>query len=360
VHSSWLNRLFFSLTLVASSVLAPLVPAHAATTYTVQAGGSDETGGIEVTAFMPDVVQIQPGDTVTWNIVGFHNVQFLAGQPRPALVIPDPDNPSQLILNPEIAFPVGGNVFDGSSMVNSGIPMEEGSGPPQPVPYSLTFPKAGTYAYICAVHPEMAGVVLVRDEQPPMTPDQVASAIPGLQKDYVGSVQAKEAAMSNIPTTTIMAGVKGTKAESLHFTPNRVTINVGDTLTWTVDTQDPHTVTFLSGGPPVEFFLPEPQASGPPKLVLNPMAIRPAGGSTYNGTGYTNSGFLSAYPTAPGAPPPNTYSLTFTRPGTYSYYCIIHGPIMSGTVVVTGTAGAAAAPAAPSAQMPAAQMPTGK
>ena len=50
------------------------------------------------------------------------------------------------------------------------------------------------------------------------------------------------------------------------------------------------------------------------------------------GTGYANSGVLLP-PMSPQGP--HTYSLTFTKPGTYTYWCVVHVPVgMRGTVVV--------------------------
>ena len=77
----------------------------------------------------------------------------------------------------------------------------------------------------------------------------------------------------------------------------------------------------------------EPQAGGPPKLVLNPAAVAPMGGGTYDGTGVSSSGFT------PGkndpAPGPRTYSLTFTKPGTFEFICVLHDQMgMSGHVTV--------------------------
>jgi hypothetical protein len=76
-----------------------------------------------------------------------------------------------------------------------------------------------------------------------------------------------------------------------------------------------------------------PQTSGPPKLLLNPAAVAPAGGSTYDGTGISNSGFIPGK--SDPAPGPRTYSLTFTKEGTYEYICVLHDQMgMSGHVTV--------------------------
>ena len=64
-----------------------------------------------------------------------------------------------------------------------------------------------------------------------------------------------------------------------------------------------------------------------PNLALNPKIAFPSGGPTYDGTGFVNSGILVL-------PNPHTFKLTFTKPGTYTYDCLVH-PDMDGTVSVT-------------------------
>ncbi|HET9095518.1 MAG TPA: plastocyanin/azurin family copper-binding protein [Candidatus Baltobacteraceae bacterium] len=107
--------------------------------------------------------------------------------------------------------------------------------------------------------------------------------------------------------------------QGLAFYPSTITVDAGDTVAWTYPSAEPHTVTFLGAG----------QATPPPPS--DPSAPKPAGGSTYDGSTYTSSGFIAmGY----------SYSLKFTKPGTYTYYCIIHQPEMVGRVVVNpaGTA----------------------
>jgi plastocyanin len=108
---------------------------------------------------------------------------------------------------------------------------------------------------------------------------------------------------------------------------------------WTQrDVESPHTVTFLSGTQEPELFLAEPQPNGPPTLVLNPVAVAPAGGSTYSGQGYFNSGWIWGTEVPSVALPasqPRTYSLIFDTAGTYNYLCLLHDPLgMVGQVTV--------------------------
>ncbi len=127
-------------------------------------------------------------------------------------------------------------------------------------------------------------------------------------------------------TVLVGGGVKGTAVVSNSFRPRTVEVAVGDTVTW--DFQKPwtlHTVTFLSGQKEPEDFVHEGD-----KTYANPQEFFPAGGKEYDGTGYLNSGVAPQEPSAP----PFSYSLTFTKAGTYKYQCLLHGPEMSGTVVV--------------------------
>ena len=103
------------------------------------------------------------------------------------------------------------------------------------------------------------------------------------------------------------------------YRPSLMTVGVGDSVTWLTDSQEEHTVTFLSGGPR----LPSSLRLGNVQF-RNPLAIMPAGGSTYTGNGYVNSGFLHKG---------DTFTLTFAAPGTYEYVCRFHFG-MDGQVVV--------------------------
>ena len=50
-----------------------------------------------------------------------------------------------------------------------------------------------------------------------------------------------------------------------------------------------------------------------------------------HGNGYANTGVLDANPVTP---LPSSEKVTFTKAGTYSYYCAVHGNDMAGEIVV--------------------------
>jgi plastocyanin len=97
--------------------------------------------------------------------------------------------------------------------------------------------------------------------------------------------------------------------QAFDYYPNAITIDVGDAITFTDQVTEPHTVSIPPAGA-----MPPP---GPPQP--------PVGGTTFDGTAYISSGFLS---------PNQNYTVTFTKAGTYKVYCLIHQPEMQGTIVV--------------------------
>jgi LPXTG-motif cell wall-anchored protein len=106
------------------------------------------------------------------------------------------------------------------------------------------------------------------------------------------------------------------------FFPTKITIDEGDTIKWTMNANFFLSITFLSGQPAP----PEPIPSGEGNLLmLNPMSQFPVGGPNYDGTAFVGSGLLTAKGT--------TFSLTFTKVGTFGYVCVLH-PGMAGQVSV--------------------------
>jgi plastocyanin len=116
---------------------------------------------------------------------------------------------------------------------------------------------------------------------------------------------------------------------AMAFLPKNVYVNVGDTVHWTSNSAEPHTVTFLAPGTELPEFNP-----------FDPTQTQPQGPSVYNGTTYTNSGIMATQPIFVFTNPATTYHLTFTATGDFTYYCLLHGVMMTGTVHVrpAGTA----------------------
>jgi len=186
------------------------------------------------------------------------------------------------------------------------------------------------------------------------------------------------ATTSEKQTVTVAAGGGNTTAPWTVFVPQQVRINAGDTVVWdnpTVGAAEPHTVTFvldnstmadivspLGVSNTTEFTVNPPGSNNEPILIpgedgmntliafnartFNPTVIDSQGvvqfmnpNANYSMTGdekYVNSGWF--LPTGleglfPGSG--NTFSVTFDKPGTYEYLCIIH-PWMTGSVVVEG------------------------
>ena len=180
----------------------------------------------------------------------------------------------------------------------------------------------------------------------------------------------------NAVSSTVGAGGNGTDWDK--YTPQNVTINAGESVTWTNPMQvaEPHTVSFVKDKdmiPPLfaPFSVPNnteftsavpapnvepsilPDNSNPNnKLVIvdnlrssapvsvdstktNVTYLPPNSNYTFTGEeSYVNSGWM--WPMGqvpPGAPPITSFTMTFANPGTYYYMCVIH-PWMSGSVTV--------------------------
>ena len=112
--------------------------------------------------------------------------------------------------------------------------------------------------------------------------------------------------------------------QGMAFLPSEIYINKRDTITWHANSAEIHTVTFLAAGQSLQPFNP----------FSNDELLK-RGGDSYNGHSYYNSGLL-ANVDVPGFPDARSYSLSFPREGDFTYYCLVHGMAMKGTVHVRG------------------------
>jgi plastocyanin len=100
-----------------------------------QPGGG--TGFLELMRFVPPSLDIQEGDTVKWTALSVHSVTFPAAGQDPSTI------------DPFTTPPTTNDTYDGSSFYNSALML---AGPGAATSYELTFPDAGSFNYICALH----------------------------------------------------------------------------------------------------------------------------------------------------------------------------------------------------------------
>jgi plastocyanin len=356
-----LNPRYFALLLIAGAALLIPAGAHAATK-SVVAGPPvakpprDFPKDADTNAFYRKTVTVRVGDKVRWTIRGLHTITFAAkGKQFPPFISPDPARPiagandaagapfwfnglPRLILDPQGAFPVGGKTYDGSKAASSGIPLP-GS---KPKPYTLKFTKAGSYGYVCTVHPGMKGrvkVVAKRKRIPSAAADKLA-----VKKEWATVVaDAKKLGASAGPTgNEILAGNDKGTTVLFRFFPLRKTVPVGTTLTLKMSPKTSEAHTFSFGPAPYlqqqADALIGPDTAVPPVLTVNPVAAFPSdppptlGGPTgaNHGNGYVNTGLLDDDSATPS---PISTQVRFDTAGTYDYICILH-PFMKGQIVV--------------------------
>jgi plastocyanin len=145
------------------------------------AGFGAENVPASVNEFIPQTINTKVGQKVTWTFVGAHTISFNAPpgimpflmlapdgsvhiQPRAFAPAGGPGAPAGDQNGPPSTGPPGppkvvdGGRYDGTGFRSSGLFL---SFPPDLLGYSLTFTKAGTYTYLCTLHPGMGGVVQV-------------------------------------------------------------------------------------------------------------------------------------------------------------------------------------------------------
>src|SRR5918993_2712660 len=267
----------------------------------VRVAGMDMENLIDTQAFFPKEITINAGDAIYFEFPtppGFHTVTFLSGEKVPPLIIPDESagtpaaGPPTLMINPAAAFPSGQDTYDGTGYVNSGLDVIRLPGDP---PFMLTFTKPGTYEYQCIPHGVvMKATVVVQETGSAHPEDQAAIDARGDQERAAlieeGLAEIAEYAEATATTrddgTTlweVAAGVGEGQARVMQFLPNALEIKAGDTVRWVnYSKTEPHTVTFVGAGEeqPEDIFI-EPQASGSPKIVQNPLTLFPQGGQVF-------------------------------------------------------------------------------
>lgn len=128
-------------------------------------------------------------------------------------------------------------------------------------------------------------------------------------------------------TWTVQVGSESSDQaiQGMSFLPKNIFINAGDKVTWEANAAEIHTVTFLAKGQTLE--------STQPFDPSNPLYLLAQGGKSYDGHSYYNSGVMSNVSDS-GFPAVDSYTLKFPDTGDFTYYCLVHGAVMKGTVHV--------------------------
>lgn len=167
-------------TALKAGTLPPFV-AQAKPDQALAGGGTQDIQNALVNEFGPPAASVPVGGSLTWTVLGPHTISFNAPASAQNIINKTPDG--AVHLNQEAGAPAGGpgvpppsgpppstngppppptvvdgGSFDGTSFHSSGIIL---SFPPALTAYKLTFQKAGTYNYVCLIHPDMKGTVKV-------------------------------------------------------------------------------------------------------------------------------------------------------------------------------------------------------
>lgn len=124
----------------------------------------------------------------------------------------------------------------------------------------------------------------------------------GLITAFVASLASPMTARAQMWHVQAGAQSQDKGSQVLAFLPNEIWIHAGDTITWTIASDEPHIVAFLAPGQ-----VRPPFVVGCPGTAPN--------GSDESGSNCVNSGLLANG---------QSYSVTFHKPGNYKLVCLLH------------------------------------
>lgn len=323
-------------------------------TYTVVIDGPSTLGAENFVygTYFPKALPVRPGDTVVFDNRSSNDVHTVtlgvksdrsnqpavilkSGQVNPAVFGPcattGAPGPTMEACSPPkgapttaAASPAPLPAFTGKGYWNSGAVLFA-SAPPEAGSKKATVKLAddvapGPYTVTCLLHPFMEATLAVTGADGERTSPADVAAAADKELGEARAVAARLPAPATTPAGkgATVAASWGDKVVTVNrFSPETTSIKVGQTVAWqSLSPYMPHTISFK---PPI----PNPDA---------PNALVPAGtrsGGRFAG-GVAHSGVFGPTPLYAGT---TTFSLTFTKPGTYPYLCILH-PGMAGTVQV--------------------------
>jgi plastocyanin len=342
----------------ARTIAAGLGPAR---TWTVWAGEPGDPPRempehSEAMRFFPSQLQINAGDSVVFRTSEGHSVTLLG--PRKAqefrFVVPDAKGgvyervddasgaPFWFSGKPKFLYDLQTFVRSAGSTTIAGVAFHQRVlGDPRFLPgahksVTFRFPNVGTYRFDCMFHyPAMKVVIVVRPAGTPVPSE--ASVTRAIAKEFDAAVATQKAlAKTTPPRNTVYAGIGKNGVELNVFLPRRLEISAGTAVAFVNKSSLAPAVGLhneLFGDDEAwnqEFFKRSGQFNRPgPNGQVGPEFVYgtdPPGRYTYTGSNHKN-GFLVT-------PLKTTNKIIFTKPGTYHYYCELHGKKMAGEVVV--------------------------
>jgi plastocyanin len=329
---------------LAAAVLAPAAAAEAATKTASLGYAAKPPKGTPPAAafyaFFPSKITIHKGDKVSYIPAGFGAVysgpkskmptfeQLDAS--RPVTGLNDPaGNPFWFngqptpSVDPAFLAPSGdGKVRKQKDVDMGALPLDD-----KPKPTVFTFTKPGSYKVYDAVHPKVFQTVVVKPKSakiPSAAADQKAS----LKQANKLAKEAKTLAAVKPAPNTILVGNDSKNVGFFQFFPGDATVpaNTPITIDAGSSVNDTHNLVIGPAGYMADaaknVFQP-----GPAGFDLLASAVYPSqpgtSGLTFDGT--QNGGFLSTGAFgAKGSVLPTKTTITFTKPGTYSYVCLFH------------------------------------
>jgi plastocyanin len=302
-------------------------------------------------SFYPKRMAVRAGDSVRFRILGFHNVLFAPrGTEPPSLFVPNPEaavtgakDPAgadlwfngqpQIVPNPGVFAPAGRRVIDDTEIVGSGVTVEGA-----PKPFKVKFPRQGTYTLLCSIHPGMKIKVDVKRRSAKVPTARQDARRMRRQANAAARLAKRLMAGDGVPSSNVVrAGNDRQGVATIAFFPATKTVKVGEPVRFELSrgTTEIHSVAFG----PQDFIQGLAQRFLGPQ-GLDPMSAYPSDppgtalmyDAANHGNGFLNTGILDPEAATPN---PDRATITFTKPGTYRYYCIVHGAQMKGTIEVT-------------------------
>ena len=325
---------------------SPKVPA----TFHVDVGFEDTATGAGGGGFFPQSLVVNVGDTVVFTMRSHeaHTISFNAPKPLPEPLLPQPDH--AVAANPVVFLPlrVHGALtarFDGTGFVTSGVLQKPGDS------FTVSFEAAGTFQAQCLLHASaMKATIIVNTAGTPSSTGRLGlprrgggagGGSPGKGGRPPGGRGCTRASEQRRRQPLLdgvrRRGKRGGRHRFHEIHRRRKAVNQGGRLRH-LRHEEKHNrhaahdhvpggdrtsrapdFTAAGGGPSAAHRQPE---SAPPG-ARSPRALR-------------RHGILQLRPRLAGLPTtPQEFTVTFTKPGTFSYLCAFHADDgMKGTIIV--------------------------